>query len=208
MPAWNLGEIMSAATARAGRRDDIPLSVVSQWANQAYHDIIEMTQPQLLERLAVSSTTSGENRITLPTDFNSPLVVSWLTNIGSTRTLHQVAPDVVDATGFTPVGVPDSYVLYGNWMELYPSPNSAYSLQVRYNSYATDLLAKADIPSLSSAWRFPVVLRLEKYLHEWLGDYDRAAAATNAFLEHTSFLETDKAKRQKDRAAMRVKVVW
>jgi hypothetical protein len=191
-----------------GHRADIPRSTVSRYVNQAYADVVAMTEPVKLERLAVSSTTSGENRISLPADFAEPINLSFLTEIGSARTLQQVGPSIVDATGFTPIGIPSQFVLFNDWIELHPSPNSAYSLQLRYRSYNTDLVDTGDVPSVSTPWRFPIVLKAQQYLHEWLGDFDRAGAAANAFAGHVSGLDTDKARKQKDKAAMRARVIY
>jgi len=208
MPRWNLGEIISDVTARLGRRVDIPKSVVSRYVNQAYEDTANVARPANLERIAVSSTTSGENRYDLPADFYEPIQLSWLTNIGSARTLIRKNIEQVDATGFKPIGIPSSYVLFGNWLELFPSPDSAYSLQLRYRSFVTTLVGAGDIPSLSTEWRFPIVLKTESYLHQWLGDPERAGGANNAYLSHIQTLDTDRAHRQRDSSAMRVRVIW
>ena len=208
MARWNLGEIMSDVTARLGRRVDIPKSVVSRYANQAYEDVANVARPANLERIAVSSTTSGENRYDLPADFYEPIQLSWLTNIGSSRTLRRKNVEQVDATGFKPLGIPDSYVLYGNWLELDPSPDSAYSLQLRYRSFVTTMVGPGDVPSLSTDWRFPIVLKTESYLHQWLGDTERAGGANNAYLSHIQTLDTDRARRQRDPSSMRVRVIW
>ena len=208
MAIWKLGEMMSDLTARMGRRVDLPKSVVSRYVNQAYFDVAELARPQNLERIAISSTTSGENRYALPADFLEPIQFSWLTDIGSARTLRQINLETVDATGFKPVGIPSEYVLFADWMELYPSPDSAYSLQIRYRSQVTTLVDLNDIPSMATSWRFPIVLKAESYLHQWLGDPERAAGAQNAYVSHLQTLETDRAHRQRDPTAMRVRVIW
>jgi len=205
VPKWTLGEIISDLTNRLGR-PDIPQSVLSRYANQAYLDVVNMSDPAAQERLAISSTTSGENRIDLPTDFQTPISLSYLTNVGnSARTLVSIAPESVDAAGFTPVGVSDRYVLFADWIELFPSPNSAYSLQFRYKSFATTLVASNDIPSMSTQWRYPVILKAQSYLHGWLNEPERSIQADDAFLRHVSALDTDRANRQTD---LRVRVVY
>jgi hypothetical protein len=165
-----------------------------------------MSDPYAHERIALSSTTSGENRIDLPTDFQTPISLSFLTNVGnSARTLAPISTDQIDATGFTPVGVPTRYALYSDWLELYPSPNSAYSLQFRYQSFATTLIDTGDAPSMSTGWRFPIVLKAQSYLHGWLNEPERALQANDTFLRHVSALDTDRANRQTD---VRARVVY
>lgn len=205
MPKWSLGEMISDLTNRLGR-GDIPDSTMSRYVNQAYLDVVAMTDPFAHERIAVSSTTSGENRLELPTDFRELITLSFLTNAGSsTRTLAPISVDQADATGFTPLGVPDQFALFGTWLELYPSPSSAWSLQLRYRSFATVLEASTDVPSMSTEWRFPVLLKAQSYLHGWLNEPDRALQANDTFLRHVSALDTDRANRQTD---LRVRVVY
>jgi len=197
--------MISDLTNRLGR-PDIPQSTISRYVNQAYLDVVNMSDPVAQERIALSSTTSGENRVDLPTDFQTPISLSFLTNVGnSARTLAVIAADQIDATGFTPVGVPERYALFADWLELYPSPNSAYSLQFRYGSFATTLTLSADAPSISTAWRFPIVLKAESYLHGWLNEPDRALQANDTFLRHVSALDTDRANRQID---VRARVIY
>ena len=205
MPKWSLGEMISDLTNRLGRAD-IPQSTLSRYTNQAYLDVVDMSDPVAQERIALSSTTSGENRIDLPTDFQIPISLSFLTNIGnSARTLGVIAPESIDATGFTPVGIPTRYALFADWLELYPSPNSAYSLQFRYKSFATVMTELSDAPSISTNWRFPIVLKAQSYLHGWLNEPDRSLSANDTFLRHVSALDTDRANRQTD---LRVRVVY
>ena len=131
IPSYTLGELMSKSTTRAGRRSNIDKSDVSFYVNISYFEVAGQLPDELREVIAVSSTTSGENRISLPTDFDAPINVSVLSNsVGgiSDHTLIQVDPSYVDSEGFYPVGTPRYYVLYGDFMELHPSPDSAYSL--------------------------------------------------------------------------------
>src|SRR5438309_9719905 len=76
---FTLGTIISECTAMLGNRADITASRASLYANKA-HQFIWDTAPShdRSEALAVSSTTSGGNRITLPTDFQEIINVSNL----------------------------------------------------------------------------------------------------------------------------------
>ena len=95
MPSYTLAELMSNAPRRAGRRGDLDASEVSFYVNMAYEEIRDATQHALSEKIAVSSTTSGENRVELPSDFNSPINVSVsqgkVTLRGSVATPHDRA---------------------------------------------------------------------------------------------------------------------
>lgn len=198
MPKWNLGQIASKATRAVGRRADLDLSEVSFWINEAYNFVAERAPHNEQERIAVSSTTSGENRVDLPGDFNELRTLSFLTDVGSRRTLKQTNTEFVDAEGFDDVGKPDRFVLYDNWLELHPSPDSAYSLQIRYKSFNTDLKAESDVPSVSTPWRRAIYDKTKELLYsEVLNDPASAAAQRNEFLNTVTSLDDDEAKRQK-----------
>jgi hypothetical protein len=200
---------MSHATAGIGHRSDIPKSTVSFLVNEAYAQVASAAPPAWQEKLAISSTTSGENRVFLPPDFMEPISLSYLTDIGSTRTLRYTPdPATFDATGFTPVGVSDRYLIFNNWMELMPSPNSAYSIQLRYKSYNTDLINSTDIPSVSTDWRYAVLLKSRQLLASWLPDAELAKEIGNDYLLHVATLDSDRAKRHNDPSGHGVRLIY
>lgn len=203
MPSYNLGEIMSLATARIGRRADIPVSTVSLHINMAYQEVAESVPHALQERIAVSSTTSGENKIELPADFGEPisysLVWSWSTAssaISSRKTLAPISSEQADAMGAFPVGTPTYFLPYNNWIELYPSPDSGYSFFARYRSMATDLSATTDVPSISTPYRYAVLLKSEELLHQYIGNVAGAAFARSQYIDYMYRQKSDDAKRQ------------
>lgn len=209
MARWTLGNIMSYATAGVGQRVDIPKSVVSNLVNEAAQQVYAVAPHAWQEKLAISSTTSGENRVYLPPDFMEPISLSYLTDIGSTRTLrYQPDPATFDAAGFTPVGVSEQYSIYAGWMELYPSPNSAYSLLMRYRSYTTDLTNPSDIPSVSTDWRYAIVLKARQLIAEWIPDVGLAESLERRYLTHVATLDSDRAKRQGDKSGWGVRVIY
>lgn len=198
---------MSHATAGIGHRSDIPKSTVSFLVNEAMHQVLEVAPSLPQEQLVISSTTSGENRMWLPDNFQEPISLSYLSNVGSFRTLRLTAARRFDAKGFTPVGLPDTYALFGEWLELNPSPNSAYSLQFRYLSYMTDMEESTDLPSVSTSWRYAVLLKSKQLLAEYIADPGQAAVYENQYLSHVATLDTDRAKRQNDKSGMGVRVI-
>lgn len=199
---------MSHATAGIGHRSDIPASTVSFLVNEAMHQVLEVAPSQIQEKLAISSTTSGENRFWLPDDYMEPISLSYLSNVGSYRTLRLTSARRFDAKGFTPVGIPDQYALFNEWIELYPSPNSAYSLQLRYRSYVTDMQDSGDAPSVSTSWRYAVLLKSKQLLADFVADPALAALYENQYLTHVATLDTDQAKRQNDKSGMGVRVIY
>ena len=215
MPNFTPGEILSLATQDAGRRADIDASVVSQRANIAYFMVANSVPHALQERIAISSTTSGENRLDLPADFGEPIDISlewsWNTSasvVSSHKTLTRMSPSQVDAKGFLPVGEPSGIVFFNTWMELWPSPDSAYSLQLRYRSMVTDLVALTDVPSVSTPYRWPIVLKTTELLHNYLGNANGAAMSRNAYIDEMQRVKSDEARRQSGELRASVMPVW
>jgi hypothetical protein len=200
---------MSKATARVGRRADIPQSEVSFWVNEAYQAISEVAPHNLQECIAISSTTSGENRFALPTDLKELIDFSYLTNIGaSARTLRRISESAADIQDPDALGVPDTYVLFNDFIELWPSPNSAYSIQMRYRIWPGDLTSLTSTPSVSTPFKHAILLKTEQYLHEYLGNDERAVNAEFRYQQWLSQIQTDEARRQKGQSRLGVTPVW
>jgi hypothetical protein len=197
MPSWTLGDLMSRATTRIGRRSDITLSDASFYVNMAYQEIAASEPSALMETLTVSSTTSGENRVELPADYMEMRTLSWYTTgESSAQTLRRMSVEHIDAQGPGTLGRPDRYALYNNWLELWPSPDSAYSLQMRYVAYPSDMTATTAVPSLATEWRPAVLYLAEALLHEHVGNAVEGAYARTNYVGYVSQLRNVEARRQ------------
>lgn len=200
MPSWSLGDLMSQATARTGRRSDLAASTVSFWVNTAYQEVAQAAPSAMMETLTVSSTTSGENRLELPADCLELINMSWLTTAGGTSsglTLRRTSANQVDQAGFFNPGKPDRYVMFNNWVELWPSPNSSYSLQMRYHAYPSDMTATTAVPSLATEWRPAVLYLAEAFIHELVGNEVEGANARTRYAGYVTSLQDKEARRQR-----------
>lgn len=205
MPQFTLGEIISSATAAIGRRADIALSDASRIANEAYFEVVYATQPEEFEKIAVSSTTSGENRIELPTDFYEPISAtmifrpSWSTSSSvnsSYATLHFASMEAMDGRNPEPGGAPEELAFFNSWVELWPSPDSGYSFQLRYHAHPFDLTSLNSVPSVSTPWRKAVELKAREYLADFVQDEVESQKASTAYLRYVATLKTPNAIRQ------------
>lgn len=206
MPEWNLGQILSNSTARIGRRADVPASTASLFANQAYLDVSQRANHALFESKAVMSTSSGSDIVGLPDDFDEPIVISLATDVSSAKTLERIDVYEYDAIHQEDgsLGIPDRYAIYRDCLELHPSPDSAYSIEMRYKSFVSELVNTSDVPSINTGWRFAIVLKTEQYLMEYVNDFAGAASKRNEYLDFVRSLDDDYAKRQKDRSGVGV----
>ena len=199
MPAWNLGDIMSTATKALGNRGDITLSEASLWANQAQLKVWESLPFNEQEAVAVSSTTVNEDKITLPSDFDEILVVSRTSGgIGDPVPLNLINPDQL--AGYSNhSGIPVDYIEYSTWLELRPVPDSAYSIEIRYRKQLSDMSEATDAPSVSTRYRYPVMLKTKELLAEHvILDSDMAQEANNQYMSEMRSLPSDRAKRNRE----------
>ena len=208
-----LANICSTATALIQGRTDITLSDASFYANLAYQEVATRIRYTADEALAISSTTSGENRISLPTDFAYPISVSNTSIAGAapvfgttTRVLRQVEADALDSLT-TVLGVPESYALYSTWLELWPSPDSAYSIQIRYGARLSSMVTSTSTPALDARWHLPIAFKTAALLAATKNDLEGEAVNNARYLGAMGSTPTDLALRQRDKGSMRVQFV-
>ncbi len=150
------------------------------YVNLAQRDIANRIQPVETERLAVSSTSSGDDKLFLPTDCERVLNLSFDTAnpaVGG-RGLRQMNLWELDAkSAGTATGVPAGYLSYATWLELYPSPNSQYSLLLRYVARVSDITNLTAVPSVDTRYHQAVLFKTVEYLSLRHGD----AAMANVF---------------------------
>lgn len=215
MPILNLGQLASTATTFAGGRTDWSLSEASLYVNLAYSEVKSRQglNHTPSEAIAISSTTSGENRIAFPADFDYPLAISCLAGSSSTDTASHTTTVTVlvprDATWFDAqplaIGVPENYVYYGTYIELYPSPDSAYSLQMRYRTQSPTLVASTDTPVLDERWHSAILYKTVALLEASRNNPEGEALANNRYLQYVTTTITDASAKQRDRTGMYVR---
>lgn len=196
----SLGDIMSRATTLAGGRRDWGVSEVSFFANLAATEVYQQVYHTPLESLAVSSTTSGENRISLPSDFEAPISLSNLsvTVQGVGRNLDPYEATRVDSNA-TPLGEPIAYALYSDYMELWPTPDSAYSLQWRYYARQPVLVDSTATPRFDERWHTGWLYKTAELLEISRNNYEGAAVMSQRYVSYMGSLPSDKARRQMSR---------
>lgn len=213
MPIFSLGQLASAATRFAGGRSDWDLSETSMYVNMAYSELYNRVGHIPLEAVAVSSTTSGEARYALPTDWNYGLALTLYQGSTSTATtgtsnsttvirLRQQDANWIDAQTLSPPGVPEAYVQYAGWFELWPSPNSSYSMQLRYATKPQTLVQSTDTLSLDERWQSAVLYKTVELLEASRNNVEGEAIARNRYLNFAAVTQTDKSLQQRDRNGM------
>lgn len=176
MPAWTLGTLMSETTAALGNRADLALSRVSFFVNEAYRMVAEdLHQHNRMEAVATTSTTSGDACVNLPTDFYELISLSN-TSTAPPYLLRQVNVDFVDSYS-TAQGEPQYFASYATFLELVPTPDSSYSIQMRYRAELGDMTSTSSVPSLATRYHYAVYLKAQEVLAANIGDAAKASFA-------------------------------
>lgn len=196
---------MSHATQALGNRLDVSLSDASFWANESARQTWDFVPHDLKESIAVSSTTSGGNRITLPSDFQEMLTLSNL-SITPPQLIWPTNLPIADSWTSTR-GSPTNYVQYNNWLELVPSPDSSYSLQLRYRKLLSTMTQTTDIPSIATRYRYPIMLKTKELLaRHVIFDSAKASEAAAEWSAYMESLPSDRAMRMREQHYMGVSI--
>lgn len=213
MPFLTLAQIVSRATELAGGRLDWALSDASFYANQAFGYVARngAIQHRSLESSYATTIASGVSRMLLPSDFNSVVALSIGSSIpsGSTSWRQLGKRDIawadnlagrLDAT----TGKPEAYVEWGDkFIEVVPSPNSAYSLVLRYQRVPEEVSLSTVTFSVNEQWNWPIVLKTAELLAMSRGDLEMEQVARNRYIDYMSTVMPDQDKKWMDqRGAM------
>ena len=196
MPIMNLGQLMSTATTFAARTD-IPTSDVSLYVNAAAEFVGILVNHAGQEALAVSSTTSGENRISVPTDYQFGVALSNLSLPITTPNRDLTKRDVawMDSQG-TSIGEPQYWADYASWIEVYPSPDSSYSLQLRYTTKTPTLLQSTETLPFAERYHWATALKAVALIHAARENIEGEAVAETRFANWFNNVPSDRAKLQ------------
>ncbi len=203
----NLQQICSFATQLNQGRLDYSLSEMSFYANLAQTEVATAIQYRALESIAVSSTTSGENRITLPTDFAYDIDLSNISmaNWSGQYQLTKVEAQWIDSQS-TWVGIPINYAVYSDWMELWPSPDSSYSIQLRYAKKIPSLVSTADSPAIDERFHRGIAYKTAELAAQARNDYEQEAANAVRYQGFMSAVPSDLAFQQRAKPGLHASV--
>lgn len=207
MPMLTLAQIVSRATELAGGRLDWSLSDGTFYANQAVQYIAnaEGIEHRSLESSYATTITSGVSRMVLPADYDQIVTLSIGSTVPSGSTQWRVMTPRDIRWGDTyagrldnTTGQPEGYVEYQGRFEVVPSPNSSYSLVMRYKSRITELLVSTTTYPLDEQWNWAVVLKTAELLAMSRNDLQLEQIARNRYLDYMGTLRPDQIKKWQD----------
>lgn len=96
-------------------------------------------------------------------------------------------------------GRPTRYMEWNDWIELYPTPDSSYSLQLRYKGQVDAMTELTDVPSVATRFRYAVMLKTKALIADELNDDEGALKAENAYLRYMGQTPSDLALKQRNK---------
>jgi hypothetical protein len=207
MPILTLAQMISRSTELAGGRLDWNASDASFYVNQAasYIAAAQGIEHRSLESSYATTITSGVSRMALPADYNYGVALSIGSTVPSSSTQWRKLGkrDIGWADTFAgrldaTTGAPEAYVEYNERYEIVPSPNSSYSLVLRYRRKLQEVTTSTATFALDEQWNWPVVLKAAELLAMSRGDVDIEQASRNRYIDYMSTVLTDQEKKWMD----------
>lgn len=209
---FNLAQIVSHAT-RLSANVGMTLSEASEYANIAIGYVSQAAGVQHApkETCAFASTSTSDCRLAYPADFDYTLGVkvgvpgSWSTATSRTTAwvplLKEPAPWGSPYQSDTS-GQPEKYAEFSTWFELRPSPDSAYSVELRYMRKLSELTTSTSTPALDEQWGWAAVLKAAELIAAVSSNLTAENGHRRRYAEYVTSLRVDQGRKRMDERGM------
>lgn len=164
---------------------------------------MEATQDYTLTT-GVSDITNGDG---LPTDFINAINLTNTTS-GYERVIPYIEfreaddffPDEDDTTRH-PANIPEFWYFFANTIHVYPKPNQAHTVTLRYKKRPTELASDADVPTVPQEFEELMVIGAAFRVYEIQDNYVQASYLKQRFDEMALKFVQKYARKQTGRPA-------
>lgn len=190
--SYTTGDIVSRVQQRV-RDTQYSTSEIKSYLNDVQNDVFNEYRLPFMQTTHdytltpnVTDITNGSN---LPTDYVQAVDLFLTTNSQEKlltykdfREIDGLYPDPTDITRHTP-NLPCYWYIYAQTIRVFPAPNDAYTVTLRYYKKPTALSADADVPSLPSEFEELLVVGAAYRVLQVKDNYDQAAILQNKYDE-------------------------
>lgn len=167
--------------------------LIKRWLNTAQRKAAQESEFRTQEEAKAFTTTKADSTLELPADFSR-----WI-DFYSSETGEALLPlelreyDALEAT----TGRPTAYTVVGDQITLYPSPDAAYGLSLRYWRLPADMSADGDEPEIPAQYHEVLVsyAMMKAYAREndyqasrfWKEEWDAGVAKMRGEVQSDTF---------------------
>ena len=201
MPAWNLGELMSATTTALRDPPALLTSTVSFWVNQAYSDVWMALKHDEQEVFATRKLAIDASTTTWPEDFGS--LIGAPSNLSYNNEMWiEVNTDQLDSLATTS-GVPRYFSSARTVLVFRPWSDSTYDITFRYRRTMSDMTVTTAVPSIKTHYRPAIYHRAAQLLADNVVlDPVAGQRAATQFDQFVRQVPNDTALRHRDKHAL------
>ena len=190
--AYNLGTTVTRVQQRI-RDTGYSSAEIKSYINDTQNDVFNEYRLPFMQAVQAYTLTANVSDITngtgLPTTYVQAMDIT-LTSSGrekvltfmDTQTVDAMYPDPDDTTRH-PANVPSIWYNYADTIKVYPVPNSAFTLSLRYYKTPTELSADADVPEIPSEFQELLIMGAAYRVMQVKDNYDQAAILQNKYDE-------------------------
>lgn len=158
---------------------DVADSLLNEHINVAYREIADRYRFNNVRKLCRFSTIASTRRYSVPEDYSNAIRLRDLTN--KIRLEKLDSRRLFELTDIDTTGKPTKYTIVKDWIELHPTPDDVYEIEMYYKAEIVELSADGDIPALPTAWHQGILLLSKHYYYVEEGDVPKSLAAFNAY---------------------------
>lgn len=190
--AYQLSDIVTKVQQRV-RDTSYSSTEIKNYINDTLNDVYNEYRLPFMQTTQTYTLTVGVSDITngssLPTNFVQAIDLVLTTSgreqvlpYWDIRDVEATYPDP-DDTSAHPAITPILWYMYGQTAKVFPVPDSAYTLTLRYYKKPTMLSADADVPSLPSEFEELLVVGAAFRVLQVKDNYDQAGVLENKYGE-------------------------
>lgn len=166
---------------------------IKSYINDTQNDVYNEYRLPFMQETQAYTLTPNVSDITngagLPTNYVQALDIVLTTN-GREKFLpyrEVISTDInnpdADDTSVNHANVPEYWYFYDETIKVYPVPNEAYTLNLRYYKKPTELSSDSDVPEIPSEFQEILVVGAAYRVMQVKDNYDQAAILQNKYDE-------------------------
>lgn len=190
--AYTLGDIADKVRYRI-KDSSYSSTEIRNYINDTINDIYNEYRLRFMETSTPFTLTANDPDITsgsgLPTDFVQAINLSLTSSAYESvlqykehTEIDALYPDPTDTT-IHPANVPQYWYMFGEEINVFPVPNTAYTVKLKYYKRPTMLSSDADVPDIPSEFEEILVIGASYRIFQVKDNYDKAGVLENKYQE-------------------------